>query len=140
MKNNVFNTGDFMYDANIFAIEKISRYILMRFELKEESYIVLTLHRQESTANKDYLKKMLNYVIEYSKLNNLKIIWPIHPRTKNLVKSDMLKYINVIDPLSYQAMHNLLHFSASVCTDSDRLQQEAYFHQKPLITLRSETD
>src|SRR3546814_18599955 len=78
MTNNVFHTGDVMYDATIFAIEKISRDILIRFELKEESYIVLTLHSQESTANKEYLKKMLNYVIEYSKLINLKIILPIH--------------------------------------------------------------
>ncbi|OJX11670.1 MAG: UDP-N-acetylglucosamine 2-epimerase [Caedibacter sp. 37-49] len=137
---NVFHVGDVMHDATLFAIEKISKKILLRFELKEKSYIVLTLHRQESTANKEHLENLLNYIIEYSKNHSLQIVWPIHPRTKSLVKAEIFDLIKVIDPLNYQDMHSLLHFSSLVCTDSGGLQKEAYFHQKPCITMRSETE
>lgn len=137
---NVFHTGDVMYDATLFAIEKISAELLSKLDLQEKSYIVLTLHRQESTVNKEHLEELLNYVIEHSKKHALQIVWPLHPRTKSLIENISLNDIKIIDPLNYQDMHNLLYFSAMVCTDSGGLQKEAYFHQKQCITLRSETE
>ena len=46
----------------------------------------------------------------------------------------------MIKPVSYFEMLWLLQNCSIVCTDSGGLQKEAYFHSKPCITLRNETE
>jgi UDP-GlcNAc3NAcA epimerase len=48
--------------------------------------------------------------------------------------------VNVTDPLSYLEMNWLLENCSAVITDSGGLQKEAYFHLKPCLTLRDETE
>ena len=71
---------------------------------------------------------------------NLKIIFPVHPRTKKLIKSYAHDNIFFVEPLSYFEIQFLLTKAQYVLTDSGGLQKEAYFHRVPCITLRSETE
>ncbi len=48
--------------------------------------------------------------------------------------------IQCVEPLSYLETQFLLTKASAVLTDSGGLQKEAYFHQIPCITLRSETE
>ena len=69
------------------------------------------------------------------------MVLPLHPRTKSKLEgirfSDNIK---IIEPVSYLEMILLLKNSSKVLTDSGGLQKEAYFMQKPCITLRDETE
>jgi UDP-GlcNAc3NAcA epimerase len=48
--------------------------------------------------------------------------------------------VRVIEPLGYIDMNALMAGCELVLTDSGGLQKEAYFHGKPCITLRDETE
>lgn len=140
IEKGVFHTGDVMYDATLFAIEKMSSHIIDVLGLKENKYALLTLHRQENTDTTESMQKILDYVRKYAHENDINIIWPLHPRMRSLVNALNTHDFKIIDPVSYQEMHTLLSFAHSVLTDSGGLQKEAYFHQKPCVTLRSETE
>jgi UDP-GlcNAc3NAcA epimerase len=88
-------------------------------------------------------QKILEYVAVVSSKHNLKIIFPVHPRTQKLIEKiqrTIPGHIQLIDPLSYFEMQFLLTKAGYVFTDSGGVQKEAYFHRVPCITLRSETE
>ena len=71
-------------------------------------------------------------------------MFPLHPRTKKLIKSFELKYlldkIIVTEPLSFFDMIKMENFASLILTDSGGVQKEAYFYQKPCIIMRRETE
>jgi UDP-GlcNAc3NAcA epimerase len=77
-------------------------------------------------------------------LNN-KVIFSLHPRTRNILKSnsiDLDSYNNIkfIDPVGYLENISYQKFSECVITDSGGMQKEAYMLQKKCITIRTETE
>ncbi len=67
---------------------------------------------------------------------------PLHPRTKKIVQNlDIrIENITIIKPIGYLEMIYLIVNSEIVITDSGGLQKEAFFFQKPCVTLRDETE
>lgn len=142
--SNVFLVGDIMYDSilrNMSIAEKKSA-IIDDLDLKNESYSVLTLHRQENTDTVENLVRIINGLIR----SNENIIFPIHPRTvKYLKECSLMEKINgsnirMIDPLGYLDFLLLMKNASKIITDSGGIQKEAYFMRKPCITLRNETE
>jgi UDP-GlcNAc3NAcA epimerase len=137
--NNVYCVGDVMYDAvktfSIVANKLISLNSLIDFG--EKDYSILTLHRPSNTDNIESVQSILSGLT----LCETNIIWPIHPRIKNLVRNIKLpSNIYKIDPVGYLEMLTLLENCYKVFTDSGGLQKEAYWFKKPCITLRNETE
>lgn len=138
---NVMMVGDVMHDATLFAIEagRKSSRIVDTLDLSA-GYGVLTLHRAENTDDETRFRDIIAFV--EAEAQGRTIVFPVHPRTRAAmtrygVKADALK---IIDPLGYFDLHRLLADCALVLTDSGGLQKEAYFHRKPCITLREETE
>lgn len=143
VKENVFNVGDVMYDAVLYnqdlAAEKSS--ILEKLNLEEKIYYLITVHRAENTDDE---KNINNIIKAFSQIHEKKV-WPIHPRTKNVIKNmgiDLQTVPNllVIDPIGYLDILNLEKNAKKIITDSGGIQKEAYFMQVPCITLRNETE
>lgn len=136
----VYHTGDIMYDAVLFAREKVDKDVLKTYAIEDSRYALLTLHRQENTDDRSSFCARIDYVKRYAKTHNVKIVWPVHPRLLKMSDKEHDNDFIKIHPLSYDAMQSLLAHCHSVLTDSGGLQKEAYFHQKPCVTLRSETE
>ncbi len=136
----VYHTGDIMYDATLFVIQGVSKATVSSYGLEENNYVLFTLHRQENTDDCDRLQSFLDYAELYSKDHHVKILWPVHPRTKQRLRGIDTGTFQMIDPVGYQDMQNFLHYSHSILTDSGGLQKEAYFHNKLCVTLRDETE
>lgn len=134
--------GDVMYDATLYAISKAQEAssIIEDLHLAGEEIILFTMHRPSNTDNKDKLLEILAAV--KSNAQGRPVVFPVHPRTKNALKDVEIDIPNLhmIDPVGYLDLHRLLAESALVFTDSGGLQKEAYFHKKPCITLRDETE
>ncbi len=143
IKSGVHHVGDIMYDATIFAknyIKKNNKKFSKKFSLNGYDYAVMTIHRQDSTNKKNFFK-LMDYANQFSKKNKIKILFPVHPRTKDLVEEFKEKNnFNQLEPLSYFEMQYLLENASFILTDSGGLQKEAYFHKVPCVTLRSETE
>jgi len=141
--DGVHHVGDIMYDAvRLFAGEDGNTWNSEdNIEIDTTRELAcLTLHRQENLASTDRAKAVVDYVKSY--VNCYQFIFPIHPNTKNklLLHGIDLEGIDVIDPLSYTKMQNLLASCDLLFTDSGGMQKEAYFHGKRCITLRDETE
>jgi UDP-GlcNAc3NAcA epimerase len=76
---------------------------------------------------------------------SLPVIFPLHPRTEKALKGfglyDALNdAVELVPPLGYLDMVAHEISSTVIVTDSGGVQKEAYFFQKPCITLRNETE
>jgi UDP-GlcNAc3NAcA epimerase len=140
-KQTLSKVGDVMQDGAIFYKNLSAKpKLLMDEKLKIDCYILCTIHRAENTDDKWRLRSILEALNEIAKEKN--VILPIHPRTKKLIELYSIKADNIIfiDPVGYLEMVWLIDNCHFVMTDSGGLQKEAYFFEKPCITLRDETE
>jgi len=131
-------SGDIMQDAALYYAEKASEKAFLPADIPAK-YILCTLHRAENTDNLDRLK---NIVASLNEINEeIPIVLPLHPRTKKMLDNSNLKLdVRLLEPVGYFEMIELLKKCSLVMTDSGGLQKEAYFFQKPCLTLRDQTE
>ena len=138
---NVFWVGDVMLDANL-ANRPLARKkstVLSDLGLAPASYSLVTVHR---AANTDDPARLTNIVRALSRVGET-VVFPVHPRTRGaLAKLDEQFGDNVrlIEPVGYYDMMVLEENARLIATDSGGVQREAYFMQKPCLTLRDETE
>jgi len=134
-------TGDIMYDLFLKMRPYFKEDIIDELNLEENKYIVTTIHRDFNTDNKIKLESILNELDKISK--EIKVVFPIHPRTKKrIAEFNLNKYtkdILLIEPLDYLSMMGLVQKSLLVITDSGGLQKEAYFAGKRAIVVMPDT-
>jgi UDP-GlcNAc3NAcA epimerase len=137
---NVQLVGDVMKDAAVFYQSKaIAPKFATEHDLVINKYVLCTIHRAENVDNENNLIAILEGLGDSEKL----IILPLHPRTKNKILAEGIKVPNnvvIVDPVSYLEMVWLEMNCSLVVTDSGGVQKEAYFHKKPCITVRNETE
>lgn len=144
INQGIYHVGDVMYDVVLqmapFAKERST--ILQRLELEDRPYALATIHRAENTDSCDQLQNVIHYLNRESEIQNLKMVLPLHPRTKIFSEKHGVDFKNLLvcEPLGYLDLQRLLQGAKLVFTDSGGLQKEAYFHQVPCVTLRNETE
>ncbi len=148
----LFISGDVMYDGLLHALKKIDKQndILLKYRLKQDEYILATIHRNFNTDNPKRLNKLFEGFDKLSRLHKIEMVIPLHPRTRkqlNLhldshleVKIKNNPFIKLIDPLSHFETINLAHSSKMVITDSGGIQKEAYLLKKPCMIARETTE
>lgn len=137
----ISNPGDVMLDAVRYYQHKAEKQstILSKLELKQNEFLLCTIHRAENTNEPGRLQSICRSLNEINK--QLQVILPLHPRTKAYLNSLNIKLdVTIVDPLGYFDMLALLKNCRLVMTDSGGLQKEAYFFQKLCITLRDQTE
>ena len=141
----IFVTGNTIVDAvyrNIKLAE--SSNILKKLDLKENEYILVTIHRQENVDNSLKLKNIIKGLKLVRKFTDLPIIYPIHPRSRKRIKEfNLEKHINditLVDPLDYFSFLKLEQKARLILTDSGGVQEEACILHVPCITLRNNTE
>ena len=132
----VVKVGDVMQDAALYYAEKSSDRSNIQLE---GDFVLCTLHRAENTDNVERLSSIVKALEEIHSRSRL--ILPLHPRTKKkLEEYGIQPKLELIDPLGYFDMIELLKRCSMVMTDSGGLQKEAYFFSKHCITLREQTE
>jgi len=134
-------TGDIMKDAvafySIMVNEKST--VLQSKGLKEDNFVLATIHRPENTDDSAKLKSIFKAFDEISKI--CQVILPLHPRTKKNLEAHQIKTkAYLIEPVGYFDMLALLQHCKMVVTDSGGLQKEAFFNKKFCIVARTETE
>ena len=137
-KSSIYEVGDIMYDIFLNHYKKLKKNNNFT-----SSDILVTIHRPENTNN---FSKMLNIIKNLNELSKMyKILFPIHPRTKKILKQfDVFKLINkqvkIIKPLEYTETIKHLKYCKLLITDSGGLQKEAFFSKTQVITIRGQTE
>lgn len=138
---DVHNVGDVMYDAtlNFTELSKEKSVIVEKLNLYEEEFILATIHRAENTNDINRLRNIIEALNESGE----RIILPLHPRTKKYMDDYGLIFnnnIKIIEPAGYLDMISLEMHCKKIVTDSGGVQKEAFFMNKPCITMRDETE
>lgn len=134
--SKVYVVGDIMLDAINLFIKKLKFKNPLNYP-----YIICTLHRQENIDDIKKFREIIRALNEISK--KIKIVFPIHPRTRAKIDSLGLSLAdNVIikEPMSYYDFLNHINHCDLVITDSGGLQKEAYFMKKNSLIIREETE
>ena len=131
-------SGDIMQDAALYYAERSGEKTNLPANFPKK-FILCTLHRAENTDNLNRLKNIVDSLNEINK--EIPIVLPLHPRTKKMLQSFGLNLdVHLLEPVGYFEMIELLKRCSLVMTDSGGLQKEAYFFEKPCLTLRDQTE
>jgi len=138
--HNVHLVGDVTCDVlkNNLDKAKEKSTFFSDFSVQEGKYLLFTCHKSINTDNPGRLETIMTAI---SKLEQ-KIIFPLHPRTRNKLQEFNLSHLiekeNIIltEPLGYLDMLQALNGCEKVITDSGGIQKEAFVLKKPCITLR----
>jgi len=145
LNKNIFVTGNTVVDAvfqNLKLAEKQSK-ILKKLNLSKRRYFLMTAHRAENVDNRDKLRGILKGAEMISKRFSLPVIYPIHPRTRKMLKNFKLvipKNINLIEPLGYLDFLKLQNNASLILTDSGGIQEEGCIIKVSCVTLRDNTE
>jgi UDP-GlcNAc3NAcA epimerase len=131
-EDRIVLSGDIMKDVILYIVKKDN------IEVKRGDYSIVTIHREENVESEERLK---NIILGLS-MSGEKIIFPVHPRTKqklekfglieNIVKNSR---IEIRKPQSYREFIKLLAGADKVITDSGGVRREGYILNKPVIVL-----
>jgi UDP-N-acetylglucosamine 2-epimerase (non-hydrolysing) len=140
----VFFVGNCMIDSLCSYLEKSCRTKIMNdMNVENQNYVLVTLHRPNNVDMAESLCEVL------SMLNNLskekKIIFPVHPRTRNNIKlfgleNYLSKNIIVCDPIGYLDFISLIANAQLIITDSGGIQEETTYLGIQCLTLRNNTE
>ena len=141
LAERAYLVGDIMTDSLKLGLElaKDNSDILNELTLNPGTFLLLTLHRPYNVDDPKLLSLILSGLNSLNKL----IVFPVHPRTRNIlcqIEPDKFNNIRFIEPLSYLDFLTLMQASEMILTDSGGIQKEAYIIGKLCITLRPETE
>lgn len=135
----IFEVGDIMYDAILFYSEKCAGKETIAERYTDIPYVLCTIHRQENTNNTERLKELFETIDGIAE--QMRVVIPMHPRTTKAMKDlGLSTKAELIEPVGYFDMIDLVKKSKLVMTDSGGLQKEAFYLGKFCITLRNETE
>lgn len=140
-KKNIFFVGNVMIDTLYENLANITKPVFWEdLSLQNKNYYVLTLHRPSNVDRFDDFKSLLLQIIEKS--NGNPIVFPVHPRTKKILKNSGLSFTNLhfIEPQGYLSFIYLVKHAKAVFTDSGGITEEASIMNVPCITFRDSTE
>lgn len=139
IKGRAFLVGDLMSDAYKFIKEKFTINAAKNSHSKKS--ILVTIHRAENIDDDSLRLKLIKTLSKLS--NDYKIILPLHPRLKLLIKNserDIIgnSDIDLIQPLTYSEIVKVLNNVVGVVTDSGGLPKDAAYAGIKSIVLRED--
>ena len=116
-------------------------------ELKEQEFIVMTMHRPANVDEENHLRAMMEQIID--NVHGLPVIFPIHPRTAKLLFGlegervrglEGMPNLHIVEPMGYLEFNYLVERAKAVVTDSGGITEETTVMGVPCITLRDNTE
>ena len=145
-------SGDVMFDNSMYFanIAEQKSTILQDLQLNKKQFILATIHRDNNTDSPERLSAIFEALLEIANQNQIKVVLPLHPRTRKLLSTNLSEelyakvtsseFICLTDPASFFDIIMLEKYASIVMTDSGGVQKEAFFFETPCVILRPETE
>ena len=137
--------GNVMIDALLRCRERAgaTSTILGTLGVRSREFAVLTLHRPSNVDDNQALTRTLSAIACIRQ--DLPVIFPIHPRTKERLDAlpgcvHRVAGLTLTEPLSYLDFVQLMTHAVCVLTDSGGIQEETTALGTPCLTLRTTTE
>lgn len=132
--------GDVMLDATLFYKSKARQPDWFDgLGIATGDFVLCTIHRAENTDDPVRLQGIMAGLA----VSGMEIVLPLHPRTRGALNASGIEVpsnVRLVLPVGYLEMTWLEIHCRVIATDSGGVQKEAYFHGKPCVTLRDETE
>jgi UDP-N-acetylglucosamine 2-epimerase (non-hydrolysing) len=138
---HIYFVGNTMIDT---LLKNRSRFckpdIWDQLGLKDQAYIVMTLHRPANVDEANQLNELLAEIIKNT--NGLPLVFPVHPRTAKMLDNLGISHpdLHTIEPLGYLEFNYLVERAKAVITDSGGITEETTVMGVPCLTLRDNTE
>lgn len=145
-EDKIFITGNTVIDALFQVVKKDYRFNnekLRNIQMDDRRLVVVTSHRRENFGQpiKNICEGIAGLV---AKFPDIEVIFAVHrnPKVNVPVRERLgsVDRVNLVDPLDYKDMANLLSRCYIVLTDSGGLQEEAPALGKPVLVMRDVTE
>lgn len=134
--------GDPMYDAFRYYSERLDGSelgALLDFSgnplALPERFYYMTCHRQENTDTDE----KLDQIFQAMETLDAPVVYPVHPRNhdraERLVQKRGYQNLLLAQPVGYKCSISLVNRAEKIVTDSGGLQREAFFAEKPCVTV-----
>ena len=124
-----YQTGSPMREVIESIQEKIDKsQILESLKLEENKFLVGSFHRQENVNSLESLANVVDFVSELSERLEMRMVFPVHPRTMDRLKAHNLSLsdsITAIEPLGIVDYLRLQQGSFATISDSGTLAEES---------------
>jgi UDP-N-acetylglucosamine 2-epimerase (non-hydrolysing) len=109
------------------------------FEITYGNKVLITLHRRENFGKP--LEKMMREIEELAAAHpELQFIFPMHPNPNVQQWRPFLKHVEVVQPLKYEELLQLLSEVKFVVSDSGGIQEECASFGKKILVCRETTE
>lgn len=129
-----------------FAKEIDSSSILKELSIKEQQFILLTLHREENISTREILHNKFGDILRFAKDKKLPVVIPVMPRTGEAIeKFGLTKLINdpawiKTKPLGFFDFSKLEKTARLIVSDSGTVQEDALIAGTPCVIARRSTE
>lgn len=138
--DRVIKTGSPMFEVLSHYMHQIDGSdVLSRLELEKGQFFVVSAHREENVDSPKQLAKLaetLNTVAEYY---DMPVIVSTHPRTRNSIEAQGIKFhqnIRLLKPLGFHDYNHLQKNAKAVLSDSGTINEESSIMNFPALNLR----
>lgn len=140
----IFVTGNPIKEVLDAHMERIDGSdVLQLNDLEKGGYFLVTLHRAENVDDETRLRGFVLSLNELAERYDKKVVWSIHPRTRDKLKSmnmQLDRRIQMFNPFGLFDFVKLEKHAACVLTDSGTVQEECSLFKVPNVTLRDVTE
>lgn len=143
-KDHVFVTGSPLFEVLNYYKKNISESsILNELSLEKKKYIVVSSHREENIDLGNNFHLLVDSINGVAEKYKIPIIFSTHPRTKNRIESEKIKFNNLvknIQPLGFFDYVKLQMNSYCVLSDSGTISEESAMIGFPAVSIRTSTE
>lgn len=140
LPDRVIKTGSPMFEVINSRLEDIEKSdILERLGLKENSYFVVSSHREENINSEENFFNLVETLNAVAEKYNMPVIVSTHPRTRKMIEEKGVKFnplISLMKPLGFNDYVKLQIKSKSVLSDSGTISEESSILKFRALNLR----
>lgn len=132
--------GNVMIDSLFFALPAARATGFRQSIGVNGSAVVVTLHRPSNVDDPVRIRTLAAVLSEIAK--DREVVFPAHPRTRRRLEDAGLKIdrVQMLEPVGYLQMLDLVEHAFAVVTDSGGLQEETTALGIPCLTVRPNTE
>jgi UDP-N-acetylglucosamine 2-epimerase (non-hydrolysing) len=139
--DRIFKVGSHMYEVLQHYAEKIERAaVLTTLGLKDDQYLVVSLHREENVDDPSKLAQFVEMLGAVAQHYARPVIVSVHPRTRAQLDAAGLRVdstlVRLLPPFAYTDYVYLQRHAHCVISDSGTIFEEAALLNFPAVTVR----
>lgn len=140
LPDRVIKTGSPMFEVINSRLEDIERSdVLERLDLKENSYFVVSSHREENINSEENFLNLVDTLNAIAEKYRMPVIVSTHPRTRKMLEEKGIKFnslISLMKPLGFNDYVKLQIKSKAVLSDSGTISEESSILKFRALNLR----